>query len=182
MTPPASAPGQAESDAKGHPAPVPRLNRVARLVVAFIVFMMMMVTVVDVAGRYLFNAPLFGALEITEILMGLLVFAGLPLATAGREHISISLLSDALPVRLAAMQTRLFDAVCAIISMVVAWRMWIYAERLVRSGEHTQQLHLSVGMVVQAMTILLGVTAVVFLVNALGRQRVKHDPTDISTV
>lgn len=159
-----------------------RLRNAARMAVAGIVFIMMMVTVVDVAGRYLFNAPLFGALELTEILMGLLVFIGMPLATARREHISISLLSDALSPRWAAAQARLFDAVCAAVCLVVVWRMWIYAQRLVRSGEHTQQLHISVGLVVQVMAVLFAVTAIVFLVNALRPQPVVRDNTDLSTM
>lgn len=159
-----------------------RLRHIARLAVAVVVFIMMMVTVIDVTGRYLFNAPLFGALELTEILMGLLVFIGMPLATARREHISISLIGDALPRRLASVQARVFDMVCAIICLVVVWRMWIYAQRLVRSGEHTQQLHISVGLVVHVMAILFAVTAVVFLVNAFRKHRVIHDPADISTM
>src|SRR5690625_2971295 len=145
MTSSSSASQQHTEQASRGPSPVSWLTQLARVAVALIVFLMMMVTVIDVTGRYLFNAPLFGALEITEILMGLLVFLGMPLATAGREHISISLLSDALPARVAALQARFFDAVCALVSFAVAWRMWVYAQRLVRSGEHTQQLHISVG-------------------------------------
>lgn len=158
------------------------LTTVARLGSALFALLMMLVTVVDVIGRYVFNAPLLGALEMTEVLMGLLVFMGMPLATARREHITISLLGDALPKHLAVIQTRIFEAICGGVSLFVAWRMWIYAQRLVRNGDHTQQLHISVGSVVQVMAVLLAITGIIFLVNACRKKKAVPDATDLSAV
>lgn len=158
------------------------LSALATGVSAAVVFIMMMITVVDVIGRYVFNAPLFGALELTELLMGLLVYMGLPLATYRREHITISLLTDALPPWLADIQHRLFDVVCGATCGFVAWRMWIYAGRLVRSGEHTQQLQIEVGFVVQAMSVLMWVTAAVFVVNALRRRETSDGSPDLNAL
>jgi TRAP-type C4-dicarboxylate transport system permease small subunit len=53
---------------------------------------MVVLTFVDVVGRRLFNTPVFGANDITEHLMAVIVFAGLPLLTARRAHLSIDLL------------------------------------------------------------------------------------------
>ena len=50
---------------------------------------MMMVTVVDVAGRYLFNKPLNGGFEITEMMLAALIYCGLPLVSQRREHIVV---------------------------------------------------------------------------------------------
>ena len=51
------------------------------------IFVMMVVTTIDVIGRDVFNLPLFGAFEMTEILMGLVIFAGMPLDHGGaRAH------------------------------------------------------------------------------------------------
>ena len=44
------------------------------------------------ARRRFFNTPVFGANDITEHLMALIIFAGLPLLTARRGHLSIDLL------------------------------------------------------------------------------------------
>lgn len=52
---------------------------------------MVALTFVDVVGRRLFNTPVYGANDITEHLMALIVFAGLPLLTARRGHLSIDL-------------------------------------------------------------------------------------------
>ena len=50
---------------------------------------MMLVTAVDVAGRYLFNKPIAGGFELTEILLAALIYCGLPLVSARRDHIVI---------------------------------------------------------------------------------------------
>ena len=60
------------------------------------VYGMMAITFVDVAGRYLFNAPLGGAKELTEVLLALMVFGAAPLVAATRSHITTALFESAL--------------------------------------------------------------------------------------
>ena len=52
---------------------------------AAILFAMMVLTTVDVVARYVFNRPLRGAFEITELLLVVLIFAGLPLVSLAGE-------------------------------------------------------------------------------------------------
>ena len=52
---------------------------------------------VDVFGRYLLGIPLPGTSEITEIILGILIYIGLPYISKKEEHISVSLLSNYLP-------------------------------------------------------------------------------------
>jgi hypothetical protein len=47
-----------------------------------LLFFMMALTFVDVVGRYLFNTPVYGGFEMTEVALATLIFAGLPLVTA----------------------------------------------------------------------------------------------------
>ena len=48
---------------------------------AAVLFLMMAITAVDVAGRYVFNKPLTGGFEITELLLAALIYCGLPLVS-----------------------------------------------------------------------------------------------------
>jgi TRAP-type C4-dicarboxylate transport system permease small subunit len=66
---------------------------------AALVFAMMALTFVDVVGRYFLNAPVSGSAEATELMLAVIVFAGLPLAAAAREHIQIDLLEHVLSDR-----------------------------------------------------------------------------------
>ena len=49
------------------------------VVASAILLAMMLLTVVDVVARYVFSRPLRGAFEVTELMLLVLIFAGLPL-------------------------------------------------------------------------------------------------------
>ncbi|HLL10498.1 MAG TPA: TRAP transporter small permease subunit, partial [Rubrivivax sp.] len=51
-------------------------------------FGIMLLTLVDVAGRKLFSASVPGSLELTELLMVAVIFAALPLVSLAGEHIA----------------------------------------------------------------------------------------------
>jgi hypothetical protein len=65
------------------------LDRALGAAAAVLLFGLMMLTTADVIGRYIFNWPLRGAFEITELLMLALIFAGLPLASRTDEHVTL---------------------------------------------------------------------------------------------
>ena len=54
-------------------------------------------TVVDVVGRYFFNAPIPGGYEITQILMAAIIFGGLPAVSRLESHITVDLLDGLTP-------------------------------------------------------------------------------------
>lgn len=68
-----------------------RVQRVVNGLLVLSLSAMVALTFTDVVGRRLFGKPVFGANDITEHLMAIIVFAGLPLLTAQRGHLSIDL-------------------------------------------------------------------------------------------
>ena len=54
-------------------------------------FAMIALTFADVLGRKLFEKPVFGAHDLTEHLMALIIFSGLPVLTAQRGHLCVDL-------------------------------------------------------------------------------------------
>ncbi|MEO1104427.1 MAG: TRAP transporter small permease [Pseudomonadota bacterium] len=135
---------------------------------------MMVTTTIDVGGRYLFNSPLYGAFEVTEISMGLIVFTALPLAIYHREMIIVSVLSD----RFAPAGQRLVaatgDVLGAAIFGFMSWRMWVYGERLWSFRERTLELRVPTGLIVQSMSVLAAFAAIACLmafIDTLTRRR-----------
>lgn len=55
-------------------------------------FAMVALTFADVIGRRFFDAPIYGAHDLTEHLMAVIVFSGLPLLTSARGHLCVDLL------------------------------------------------------------------------------------------
>ena len=71
------------------------LNRVFRgieVILILSLLAMVLLTFADVVGRRFFHAPIYGAHDLTEHLMAVIVFTGLPLLTAARGHLCVDLL------------------------------------------------------------------------------------------
>ena len=95
---------------------------------------------IDVGGRYIFNKPLFGAIEMSEFLMVFLSFGGLALAELRNRHITVDFFVGALPARVRA----LLEAAGALLGVVfwgfVAWRATVHARRIWEAGEVSANL------------------------------------------
>lgn len=58
---------------------------------SIMILIMLLLTFVDVIGRYLLGAPIFGASEMVSALLALVVFSGLGIANARDSHIVVEL-------------------------------------------------------------------------------------------
>lgn len=67
------------------------LQRAISVLLVLMLAAMVALTFADVLGRRLLNAPVFGANDLTEHLMAIIIFAGLPVLTAHRGHLSVDL-------------------------------------------------------------------------------------------
>ena len=61
------------------------------------VICMALLTGVDIVGRYGFNQPVQGGVELVELLMAVIVACGIAVTTAADDHISVDSLFDKLP-------------------------------------------------------------------------------------
>lgn len=89
-------------------------------------------TAADVFGRYALNSPIPGAFEYVRALMGLLIFAGLPLVSERREHLSAALLEHLFSARANRVRQPLIDLFCVVALAVLTWRL--AAEALDKKG------------------------------------------------
>ena len=90
--------------------------------------LMVALTFVDVLGRRLFNTPVFGANDITEHLMAVIVFAGLPLLTARRGHLSIDLFDAWLLRPGLRWWHKAVDVLIAAVLGLIAWQYFLSIE------------------------------------------------------
>jgi TRAP-type C4-dicarboxylate transport system permease small subunit len=128
----------------------PFLSRVERLVGSLLVltlFAMVALTFVDVIGRRFFDKPVYGAHDLTEHLMALIVFAGLPVLTARREHLSIDLLDAWLLKPRFAVWHRLVDVLIAVTLAVIGWEYAVAAHEAAQIKEVSQALNIPRGWV-----------------------------------
>src|SRR5215831_6816429 len=106
---------------------------------------MMALTFCDVVGRYLFNRPLKGAFEVTELILLVLIFAGLPLVSHADEHVTMDFIDRMLTPRVLDVLVRVVHALVAALFFFLTWQMWIKAGRIAGYGDTTDVLRITVG-------------------------------------
>jgi len=164
------------------PALLNRLERAAVPVLGALagalMFCLMLLTCVDVVGRYFFNKPVTGGFELTEILLASLIFAGLPLVTLRGDHITVDLFDSLTPdwlFRIQHVAAALLGAVC---TAYLAWRLWLRAEDLARAGETTSQLGIRLAWLTYSMSLLMALTAAALAIISFG-EPVRHIPGEV---
>lgn len=132
-----------------------------------IIFLLMALTAVDVVGRYVFSRPFRGSLELTEVLMAIMIFAGLPLVTAKGSHVTVDISDAFIPSRAKRWLDLVVQLVCAVALTVLAWRLAIKASQLAAYGDTTAALLLPVYPLAWFMVLGTGLTAAAMAVRAI---------------
>jgi len=128
---------------------------------AVALFAIMILTLVDVSGRKALSESVPGSLEMTELLMVVVIFAGMPLVSLAGEHVVFDSLDPWLPPWLRHVQDLLINLICALALFGLAWLMWTMASQMAGYGETTAQLKLPKAPFVYGMSVLCAVTALV---------------------
>src|SRR4029453_10223751 len=161
------------------------LDRALGTAAAVLLFCLMALTTADVVSRDIFNWPIRGAFELTELLLLTLIFAGLPLASRADEHVTLDFIdmllgnSGRLPLR------RFVDLFSGLLFLRRACRVWIKADRIAGYGDTTEVLRVPVGPFVYFMAIMVAVTGIVHLTKVIfpapPRGAVAFDPDKPTT-
>ncbi len=146
----------AHYDEKG---PVKWLAFFLEAVSSFVLFFLMALTCVDVVGRYLFNSPLHGGTEMTEIGLAVMVFAAMPVITWRGGHIVVDLLDRFLGSKIVKALSLFAALVMSTSLYFLAWRIFELGERSIRRGVVTEFLAMPSGYVVQYIAIMSWATA-----------------------
>jgi TRAP-type C4-dicarboxylate transport system permease small subunit len=144
------------------------------IVAAVVLFSLMALTCVDVIGRYFFNSPVHGGFEITEMLLAVLIFSGLPLVTLRNDHVTVDVLDPITPEWLFRIQHVAACVVGFASTAYLAWRLWLRAASLHAAGETTAQLKFQLAYLAYAMSVLMACTALALVVLALRRPQRHH--------
>lgn len=132
---------------------------------------MMLLTFVDVTGRKFFAAPVYGAYEVTEFMMGVLIFSALPLVTAREGHVTIDVFDHFIAPAIGRWQRVLVNLVSTVVLAFLGWRLWILSASHLRTNEVTMTLHIPHGPFSRAFAVLALLAAVAALVITLEHLR-----------
>ncbi len=147
--------------------PAPRGTRLADALLgaaaSTILLALMLLTVVDVVARYLFSRPVRGAFEVTELLLVVLIFAGLPLVSYADEHAVMDFVDRLLSPGGRRGLERAVQAFNAAFMFLLAWLMWGKADRIWGYRDATDVLRIVYGPFVYFMAATLALAGALHL-------------------
>lgn len=100
-----------------------KIRRVVETILVCLMGAMVALTFTDVIGRRIFGHPVFGAHDLTEHLMALLVFTGLPLLTLAAMHLKVDIFDKVLLQPRFAWWLKVTILLTALVFAVMAWTL-----------------------------------------------------------
>jgi len=147
-----------------------RADLLLGVVASAVLFAMMGLTVVDVVARYVFNRPLRGAFEVTELMLLVLIFAGLPLVSFSDEHATMDFIDRVLGPRAQRWLERGVQLVNGAFMLFLAWLVWLKANRIWGYRDTTDVLRILYGPFVYFMAVTLALAGLIHLYKMLERR------------
>jgi TRAP-type transport system small permease protein len=153
------------------------LNTLCSLLCATALFAIMVLTFFDVGGRKLMSQSIPGSLELTELLMVIVIFAGLPLVSERGEHVLFDSLDSVWPAWFVKIQKALVHLLCAVLMLALAWLMWKLGAQYMANNDQTAQLQIPKSPFVFGMSLMCAITGVLHLVMTLGSSTESDETT-----
>lgn len=148
------------------------LRRSIALVCAVLLLAMMFLTIADVLGRYIFNSPVPGASELTELILAAVIFTGLPAASLDGDHISVDILAERLRRPAAVLLSKLVAVISSAVLALVAWRLWVIGNQIASYNGITPTLKLPIAPLGYLVAVLCMIAAAISLADAVRRKNV----------
>lgn len=117
-----------------------RLERLVRLVAiagGCLLIGVVSMTVISVLGRYLFNAPIPGDYELTELACGIAVFAFFPYCHVRGGNIAVEFFTGGLPIRHKTGLDTVHNIAVTLVAGLITWRLFVGGMHKLEDGETT---------------------------------------------
>jgi TRAP-type C4-dicarboxylate transport system permease small subunit len=142
------------------------------------VFLMVVITCVDVLGAKLFLTPVFGSLDIMMMAQLIAVsFAG-SMALLLNRHVQVEFFMVIFPKRFQALVSCLIQLLCLAFFVVIVWRLFTHGLHLQAGGEETATARIPMAPFSYASAVGIIPMCLVFLQQFLGSilRLVKNEP------
>lgn len=127
----------------------------------------MLLTVIDVVLRFVFNSPLVGTLELTEIAMVALIFFAIPWAASQKVNVRVDILVNIFSSKI----KKLLESISCLLSLCIA-ALWAWfaipqAVYMKELGQQSDMLRIPIYPFYIIIVIGFGMLALVWLGDAV---------------
>ena len=145
------------------------LDRIARWLAIFsgvVLVALTLLTVADVGLRYLFNSPIFGAHDLMQLGLVIVVFGGLAYAGRSGGHVAVDVFTQFMSPAFARWTDFVLRILAASVFVILAWRSWVNGLDAALYGEASNLLFVAHSPFYQAIALGAGLYAVILVIQA----------------
>lgn len=138
---------------------------------------MMVLTFIDVLGRYIFAQPVFGASEILSATLALIVFSGLGITNARDDHIVVELMDGHVRRLMGGAYDIMIQSFSIVAMALIAYVLWLAAVEAWHHDSRTYVLEIPTWTTVGAisalaiLSVLSQIAGVILMFRAPDRKR-----------
>jgi len=139
-----------------------KFSRLLKVIGAISITGMMLLTVVDVIGRF-FKYPILGSVEMVGFMATIIVAAALPYTYKVDGHVGVEIIVRLLPKKVQLIIDLFIQFLGLILFSIITWQMFLYAKEIHQTGEVSMNLEfpiyylvylLSFGLLIFSCTII----------------------------
>ena len=134
-------------------------------IAAMFLLALVVLTVIDVVGRYIFSAPVVGAVELVRIGMAGIIFFSFPIIFLRNDHIVVDLIPFFKSGWIAWVTSIVILAVTAYVAVKVGDRVFDYAIRALEDEDTTEYLAIPRWPIVVFISVALFSAAVMSIIR-----------------
>ena len=153
-----------------------RLQRLQLWISAVALGVLMMMTVLDVVLRYLFNHPIRYSYDTVESMLLVFALNAMPAAFFTRRHVVIDLIDGAIGPRATAVLVRIADVLAVLCLVLLMWAMVTPAQQSYQYADVKMELRLPIYVLwIAALVSLAGALFCAIVALAARPVSVKHE-------
>ena len=126
---------------------------------------MMFLIFADVGLRYIFNRPIGGSFDLTELLMIIVVSFGFAYCAIVKGHVTVDLLVSRLPQRVREIINTITGLLGFRLMALIAWQGFLYIKVMYIKGQTTPALPIPLYPFVAVVAVGLAVFCLALLAN-----------------
>ncbi len=142
-----------------------RLEKITGIATSCLLFLLMLLTFVDVFGRNVLNHPLTGASEVTELMLAGIIFLMLPQVAFRQKHIVIDLIDAITSPGLRGIMNVAAALLSAAMFFLIGWQIYILGQKAIGYADATPSLHIPVGPILYFLAFLAIMNGIAFLLT-----------------
>lgn len=117
-------------------------NHILHSISSALLFLLMVLTALDVLFRNLFNSPITGTYELTGLTLAIMIFFSLGKVQISKEHIEIDFLTNKMPKKVQEGLYGFTSFILFILMALTTWQLFEYGIRVLLGNEISGDLGL----------------------------------------